>query len=182
MHGWRWQAQYDSDVARSLEPYPARTLVEYLRQLSHDRPSAPAILFKGATVTYQQLDHDSDALARALHENGVRKGDRVALVLPNCPQFLVAEFAAWKLGAVVVPLNPTYSERELEHALSDTGTGTVVTLTLFYAKVKSIQASTSVRLVIATSIKDYLPLHLKWLFTLFKERREGHREIGRAHV
>jgi long-chain acyl-CoA synthetase len=171
----RWLAQYDSDVAPSLEPYPNRTLVDYLRQLATDRPSAPALLFKGDTVTYARLDRESDALARAFHEMGVRKGDRVGLVLPNCPQFMVAEFAAWKLGAIVVPLNPTYSERELQHALSATGVGTVVVLTLYYHRVKAVQASTSVRQVVATSIKDYLPTHLNLLFTLFKERREGHR-------
>ena len=171
----RWLAQYDSDVAPSLEPYPNRTLLDYLRQLAADRPSAPALLFKGRTITYAELERDSHALARAFHEMGIRKGDRVALVLPNCPQFMVAEFAAWKLGAIVVPLNPTYSERELQHALAATGAGTVVVLTLYYQRVKAVQATTAVRQVVATSIKEYLPAHLKLLFTLFKERKEGHR-------
>ena len=75
----------------------------------------------------------------ALAALGVRKGDRVALLLPNCPQFLIAEFGAWKAGAVVVALNPTYSERELEHALDSMRVETAVTLTPFYERLKRVQ-------------------------------------------
>jgi long-chain acyl-CoA synthetase len=106
---------------------------------------------------------------------GVRKGDRVALVLPNCPQFLVAEFGAWKAGAIVVALNPTYSEREFEQALDSTRATVVVTLTPFYAKIKNIQGRTAVTRVVATSIKEHLPPLLRVLFTLFKEKKDGHR-------
>ena len=126
----RWLAQYDSDVPPSLEPYPDRTLLDYLRQLAADRPAAPALLFKGDTVTYARLDRESDALARAFHEMGVRKGDRVGLVLPNCPQFFIAQFAIWKLGAIVAPLNPIYTEHELEGPLREQDVKLLVTLTL----------------------------------------------------
>jgi long-chain acyl-CoA synthetase len=170
-----WLAHYDADVRASLAPYPEKTLIDYLDQLASAHPSKPAILFKGSTMTYAQLGAESTAFASALVELGVRRGDRVALVLPNCPQFLVAEFGAWKAGAVVVALNPTYSERELEQALSSTGAETVVALTAFYNRVKAAQARTSVRRVIATSIKEYLPPALRVLFTLFKEKKDGHR-------
>src|SRR5262245_57828890 len=126
-------------------------------------------------MTYGELDSLSTAFAAALEAMGVRKGDRVALILPNCPQFFVAEFGVWKIGAVVHALNPTYSERELEMALSATGAETVVALTPFYARVKAVQAKTRVRRVIATAIKEYLPPVLGILFTLFKEKKEGHR-------
>jgi long-chain acyl-CoA synthetase len=170
-----WLANYDAGVRPSLGPYPDRTLVDYLRDLAVDHGAKPALLFKGSTVSYGQLDAASTAFAAALHDLGVRKGDRVALVLPNCPQFLIAEFGAWKVGAIVVALNPTYSERELEQALDSTRTGTVVTLTPFYGRIKSVQGRTTVTRVIATSIKEYLPGVLKLLFTLFKERKDGHR-------
>ena len=170
-----WLAHYDADVRASLVPYPDKTLIDYLDQLASAHPSKPAILFKGSTMTYAQLGAESTAFASALVELGVRPGDRVALVLPNCPQFLIAEFGAWKAGAVVVALNPTYSERELEQALSSTGTETVVALTAFYNRVKGAQPRTSVRRVIATSIKEYLPPALRLLFTLFKEKKDGHR-------
>ena len=172
-----WLKQYDSDVRQTLAPYPDKTLIDYLDQLAQDHPSKTALLFKGATMTYGDLGRLSTAFASALAAAGVRKGDRVALVLPNCPQFFVAQFGAWKLGAIVVALNPTYTERELEHTLNSTGTETVVVLTPFYGRIKSIQANTRVSRVIATSIKEYLPPVLRVLFTLFKEKKEGHRVL-----
>ena len=171
----RWVAHYDSDVRPSLAPYPDKTLIDYLDQLAAGHAGAPALLFKGATITYEQLDRESTAFAAALAALGVRKGDRVALALPNCPQFFVAEFAIWKTGAVCVPLNPIYSEREIEHVLRNVGAGTVVTLTPFYERIKRVQAQAGLTRVIATSIKEYLPPLLRVLFTIFKEKKEGHR-------
>ncbi len=169
-----WLAHYDSDVPPHLT-YPDKTLVDYLTDLGRDHGAKPALLFKGATVSYTDLDSHSSAFAAALAALGVRPGDRVALVLPNCPQFFVAEFGAWKAGGVVVPLNPTYTERELEGALTATGATIVVALTPFYQRIKNIQSRTQVREVIATSIKEYLPAALRILFTLFKEKKDGHR-------
>jgi len=170
-----WLAKYDADVPHSLQPYPDKTLLDYLSALARDHASKPALLFKGAEVSYARLQRESDAFAAALVALGVNKGDRVALVLPNCPQFFVAEVGAWKAGAVVCPVNPTYTERELEHALKANGAATVVTLTPFYDRVKDVQPRTAVRNVIPTSIKDYLPPVLRILFTLFKEKSGGHR-------
>ena len=171
----RWLAHYDDDVAPSVAPYPDKTLLDYLSDLARDHGDKPALLFKGTTMSYRTLEDQSTACAAALAALGVRPGDRVGLLLPNCPQFFVAEFGAWKAGAVVVALNPIYSERELEGALAATGASTVVTLTPFYQRIKNIQARTSVRTVIATSIKEYLPPVLRVLFTLFKEKKDGHR-------
>jgi long-chain acyl-CoA synthetase len=176
----RWLQQYDPDVAHSLEPYPDKTLIDYLASLARESGGRPALLFKGTKVSYAQLHRESDAFAVALAALGVRHGDRVALILPNAPQFFLAEFGAWKLGAIVCPINPTYSERELENALQANGAETVITLTPFYARLKDVQPRTSVRNVIATSIKEYLPPVLRLLFTLFKEKQTGHR-ISIAH-
>jgi long-chain acyl-CoA synthetase len=170
-----WLAHYDADVRPSLAPYPDKTLVDYLTLLARDHGDQPALLFKGTSVSYERLDAESDAFAAALVEEGVRPGDRVALILPNCPQFFVAEFGIWKAGAVTVPLNPTYSERELQLALEAVRAEVVVTLTPFYNRVKQVQGRTAVRTVIATSIKEYLPSTLRILFTLFKEKKDGHR-------
>ena len=169
-----WLAHYDSGVPPSI-PYPAATLVDLMRSVSGARAAHPAVLFKGTVLTYGELDRLSTAFAAALAADGVGRGHRVALVLPNCPQFLVAQFGIWKAGGVVVPLNPTYTERELEIPLRDGGVEIVVTLTKFYDRVKSVQPRTGVRRVVATSIKEYLPPLLKLLFTLFREKKEGHR-------
>jgi len=170
-----WLAHYDPDVRPSLAPYPKATLLDYLTELAREHGGKTALLFKGTSVSYARLETESNAFAAALVAEGVKPGDRVALVLPNCPQFFVAEFGAWKAGAVTVPLNPTYSEREMQQALDTTRTEVVVTLTPFYARVKQAQGRTAVRLVVATSIKEYLPPVLRVLFTLLKEKKDGHR-------
>jgi long-chain acyl-CoA synthetase len=170
-----WLAHYDSDVRPSLAPYPQKTLLDYLDALARENSAATALLFKGNTMSYGQLDRESTAFAAALWGLGIRKGDRVAVLLPNCPQFLVAEFGIWKTGAVVVAVNPTYSEREFEQVLDSTRAETVITLTPFYQRLKALQGRTAVKRIIATSIKEYLPPVLRVLFTLFKERKDGHR-------
>ena len=175
MTEFRWLAHYDEGVPRSLEPYPDRTLIEYLREASAKWPDKPALLFKGTTISYRRLDSESDAFAAALHAMGVKGGDRVAICLPNCPQFLVAEFGAWKIGAIAAPFNPTYTERETQDALQATGATTIVVLNRFYEKIKSIQPQTSLKRIIASGIKDYLPWHLRVGYTLLKEAKEGER-------
>jgi len=174
-----WLAHYDDDVRQSLEPYPRKTLLDYLAALAAGHGDKPALLFKGATVSYARLEAESSAFAAALIAMGVRKGDRVALVLPNCPQFLVAEFGIWKAGGITVALNPTYSERELEQALDSTRAIAAVVLTPFYDRIKRVQGRTALRHVIPTSIKEYLPPVLRLLFTLLKEKKEGHRIVAK---
>jgi long-chain acyl-CoA synthetase len=170
-----WLAHYDAGVPPTLEPYPNRTLVDYLAEWAREQPDRPALLFKGATMSYGELDRLSDAFASALTALGVRRGDRVALLLPNCPQFFIAEFGAWKIGAIAAPLNPIYTEHELEGPLREHGVETIVTLTRFYERVKRIQPRTPLTRVIATNIKAYFPPLLRFLFTIAREKREGDR-------
>jgi long-chain acyl-CoA synthetase len=170
-----WLAHYDPGVPATLAPYPNRTLTDYLADAARERPNAAAILFKGAALSFADLDRLSDACGAAFAALGVRAGDRVALVLPNCPQFMIAQFGAWKIGAVVAPLNPTYTGHELEAPLRDLGIETVVTLTRFYERIKAVQPRTGLKRVIATNIKEFFPPILKALFTLARERREGDR-------
>jgi long-chain acyl-CoA synthetase len=170
-----WLDHYDTGVPATLAPYPDRTLLDDVAEAVAQRPDAPAVLFKGRTISYGELDRASDAFAAALVGLGVAEGDRVALLLPNCPQFLICELGAWKAGAILVPLNPIYTEQELEGALARTGAETIVVLTPFYGRVKAVQPRTVVARVIATNIKEYLPPVLRVLFTLAKERKDGHR-------
>jgi long-chain acyl-CoA synthetase len=170
-----WLQHYDPDVPASLEPYPDRTLIDYLADAGRMQPNAAALLFKGARLTFGELDRLSDACASAFSALGITRGDRVALLLPNCPQFFIAQFGAWKIGAIVAPLNPTYTERELEGAIADNGIETIVTLTRFYHRVKQVQRTVRLRRVIATNIKDYFPALLRVLFTLGREKRDGDR-------
>src|SRR5713226_5821102 len=116
---------YDAGVPSTLAPYPDRTLLDYLADLARDRADHPALLFKGATISWSDLERLSDACASAFTALGIKRGDRIALLLPNCPQFSIAQFAAWKLGAIVAPLNPMYTEYELEPSLREHGIGTI---------------------------------------------------------
>ena len=175
-----WLAHYDSGVPHSLAPYPKTTLLHYLDKISARKPDHPVLIFKGSTISARELNLQSDAFANALIELGVRPQERVALLLPNTPQFMVAEFGIWKAGAIVVPINPLSAEPELEHALVNTEAETIIVLTPFYQRLKAVQERTQIHRVIATSIKDHLPPTLRILFTLFKERQEGHR-INIAH-
>ena len=171
-----WLAHYDSDVRPSLAPYPDKTLVDYL-----DAVGERTWLGHRAAVQGLQRSRTANSTRRAprsrqrcgASESARATGSRCCL--PNCPQFFVAEFGAWKTGAIVVAVNPTYSERELEQVLESTRAETVVTLTPFYTRLKAVQGRTGVKRVIATSIKEYLPPALRLLFTLFKEAKEGHR-------
>ena len=170
-----WTAHYDPEVPPSLAPYPDRTLVDVLDEMARERPAHPAILFKGAAIPSARLAAESRAFAAALTALGVAPGDRVGLLLPNTPQFLVAQYGVWRAGAIAVPLNPLYTPRELANALEGTTPVAIVTLTPYYTNVKALQAASSIRHVIATSIKEYLPPITRVLFTLVKEKKAGHR-------
>lgn len=133
-----WLSHYDAGIPATLEPYPQRTLLDYVSESSTQWPDRPALRFKGADLSYRRLEQLSDSFAAALVEQGVMPGDRVALCLPNCPQFVIAELGAWKAGAIVCPFNPLYSDREMEDALNATGAETVVALNRTYQQIKSL--------------------------------------------
>jgi long-chain acyl-CoA synthetase len=170
-----WLDHYDADVPHSLEPYPERTLVDYLTQNAREHGHDAGLIFEGKRISWAELERLSDAFAAALSELGVSAGDRVALILPNCPQFLIAEFGAWKVGAIVAPLNPVYTEQELATLLASSGARIVVVLTRYYERLKTFQRRTAVTTVIATNIKEYLKPLTRLLFTAFKEKEEGDR-------
>jgi long-chain acyl-CoA synthetase len=170
-----WLQHYDEDVPHTLQPYPERTLLDVVSDSARQRPDHPALLFKDVHVSYRELERLSDAFGGALAALGVQKGDRVALLLPNCPQTVIAQLGAWKAGAIAAPINPLYTEGELEHGLNECGAETAVVLTPFYDKIKALQPRTGLQRVIATNIKEYLPPLQRILFTLLMEKREGHR-------
>lgn len=175
-----WLEQYDPGVPHTLQPYPQKTLLDVLADSVRQRPGHPAVHFKGRSLSYAELEWLSDSLATALVRRGVARKDRVALIMPNCPQFLIAQLGVWKAGAIVVPLNPLYVDSDLVHALQETGARMAIVLTPFYEKVKALQGQTALQQVIATNIKEYLPWPTRLLFTWLRERKEGHRIRLRA--
>ena len=170
-----WLSGYDEGVPHTLAPYPDRTLLDYLSESAANWPDRPALLFKGATICYRELHRLSDRFASALIDLGVKRGDRVALCLPNSPQFIIAEVGAWKIGAIVCPINPTYTDRELQDALNATGAETIVVLNRLYDRVKAIQSATTLKRVVASGIKDFLPLTKRVGYTFLREKKDGER-------
>ncbi len=175
MDPFRWLKHYDQGVPATLAPYPQRTLLDCLADTVRARPDHPFLLFKGASLSYRNVARLSDNLAASLVAHGLGKGDRVAIVMPNCPQAIVAQLGAWKAGAIAAPMNPLYTERELACTLQTCGATMAIVLTPFYGRIKHVQPRTSVTRVVAANIKEHLPPLVRLLFTLFKERKGGHR-------
>ena len=161
-----WKEHYEPDVAHTLS-YPDTTLISLLDESVRAYPSHTAINFVlkylvnghvalGAKHSYRQLKEAVDRFATALHALGVRKGDRVGLMLPNTPQFVIGFFAALRLGATVVNINPTYTPRELKHQLEDSGAETILLLNIFLPRLREIQQATAIKRVIVTTIYDTL--------------------------
>lgn len=145
-----WLALYDADIPAVTEREYDNAL-DMFRASARRAPNAPIIRYFDATITLAQLDELSDAFAVALSESGVAKGDRLALVLQNIPQFIIAVVAAWKLGAVIVPINPMYREREVSTVLVDSGANGVICLESMADLVIAATADTEVGTIITTS-------------------------------
>jgi long-chain acyl-CoA synthetase len=175
-----WLAHYDAKIPPSLAPYPDETLLDVVRQRAAERPEAVALRFEGATTSYRSLLEQGEAFASALEERGVASGDRVALLLPNCPQFIIAELGAWRIGAIATPMNPTYPDDELTTLLTRSGATVAVVLAPFYERLKAVQPKTAVRHVVVAYVRDALPFPKSLLFRLFKERHDGHGTAPRG--
>ncbi|MGD2078105.1 MAG: long-chain fatty acid--CoA ligase, partial [Chloroflexota bacterium] len=177
-----WLKHYDDGVPASID-YPRIPLDRLLRDAAAKHPEHPATIFGGtvgsrvldASLSYRALDQAVDSFAAGLQRLGVGPGDRVAVMLPNSPQFTIAAFATWRIGAIMVCCNPLYMPREIEHLLSDSGSETMIVMSSLYERVKQVRDKTSLKRVIVTNIKEYLPGVLRLLFTVARERKEGHR-------
>ena len=172
-----WLKFYEPGVPETLQ-YPDEPLTHFLDRAIANYPNRPALYYFDERISYRTLGKLVNRFANALIALGLQKGDRVAIHLPNCPQFVIAYYGTLRAGGVVAAHSPLYTEAELEHQLNDSGSTLIVTLTSTYERVKHVQPKTGLRNVICTNIKDFFPPHLKILFTLFREAKEGHR----AHV
>jgi len=169
-----WLKYYEPHVSEHLE-YPEITIPAALEQTAKRHPDFPALIFKGTAINYQDYNQAVDRFASVLQSLGSEKGDRVAVHLPNCPQFLMAFTGTLRAGGIVVPCNSIYTPRELSHQLKDSGAQTIVTLSAFYPTIQKIRKETHLRQVIVAEIKTYFPPLVKLLFTLLLEKKKGHR-------
>jgi long-chain acyl-CoA synthetase len=169
-----WLERYDEDVPHHLE-YPQVPLYYFVEEAARKHPDHVAMIFQDGKVTYRELDEASDRMAAALADMGVKKGDRVAILMANCPQFIISYFGILKAGGTVVACNPLYAPPELEHQLNDCGAKLILAMSRFYPVVKEVQDQTQVEKVIVTNIKEYFPFFTKLLFTLLMEKKSGDR-------
>ena len=173
--GKPWTRHYDPDVPASLV-YPSVPLQAMLDDAAENHPNSTATIFFTRKRSYKSISDAAWRFANGLRRLGVKTGDRVALVLPNSPQFVIAFYGALRAGAIVVPCNPLYTAPELQHQLADSGATVVVVLSRLYPVVKAARANTSVEHAIVTNIKEEMPPVLRMLFTLAKEKKDGHRQ------
>ncbi len=161
-----WLKLYDEGVPHSLHPYPEHPLHEFLVKSARDYPDRPAVIFTDHQLTYRQLNDLTDRLAAALADIGVKKGDRVAIFMPNSPQFPLAFYGILKAGAVATTISPLDAPAQIEHKLAYVGAETILLMSNFYEQFKALQPKTPVKRVIVTHVKDYMPPLLKTLFPL----------------
>jgi long-chain acyl-CoA synthetase len=151
-----WHRSYRPGVPREPE-FERITMPEVLTRTAARFPDRTALLFMGKRIPYRELEAEVNRFARALTEIGVKPGDKVAMLLPNMPQLVIADYAAFRIGAVTVMNNPLYTERELAYQLSDSDATVLVTLDILYPLVMSLKRKTGLRSVIFCHITDYLP-------------------------
>lgn len=172
-----WLSHYDQGVPQSIE-YPPEPLFYFLEEAARKYPNRPCTIFKGAVITYQEMNAITDRVAGSLASLGVKKGDRVGIFMPNTPQFVMAYFGILKAGGVVVATNPLYTSSEIEYQVNDAGVEVMFVMSNFYKTMKTAQPKTKLKTLIVTNLKETLPPILRLLFTLVKEKKSGFRIEG----
>ena len=162
-----WHKSYAPGVPPAIEPEKI-TIAEVLRRTAGRFPDRTAFYFMGRKITFAELESLVNRFTRALAALGVRAGDKVAMLMPNLPQLVIANHACYRLGAVTVMNNPLYSERELEHQLNDSDARFLVTLDLLLPRALKIKPATKIEAIIPCHINDYLPFPKKQLYPFVK--------------
>ncbi len=169
-----WLAHYDKGVPQTVE-IPEAPLFYFLEEAARKYPDRACTIFKGAVISYKEMNALTDHMAAALVEMGVKKGDRVGIFMPNVPQFIIAYFGILKAGGVVVAINPTYPPDEVLTPVNDANIEVIFTLTRFYKVLNAVRERSKLKRIIVSNIKEALPPLTSLLFTLLKEKKEGHQ-------
>lgn len=159
-----WLKFYSQGMPKHLD-YPEVPLYQFLDDSAKNFPNRTALVFYGKKISYQNLKNLSDKFAEALQDLGIKKGDRVAFLLPNSPEFVIAYFGTLKAGAVAIPLNPLYLSEELGYLLADAKPKILVSLKMFAPKLKAVKKDL-VPILIFSDLAAYLPLPLNTLLKI----------------
>ena len=169
-----WVKNYDPGTPEHID-YPSTPLFRFLEESAKKYPDKTCTIFKGASISYKEMNELTDKMAAALVGLGVKKGDRIGIFMPNTPQFVITYFGVLKAGGVIVAINPLFKEREIEDQVNNAGIEVIFVMSNSYGLIKKVQPQTMIRKVIVTNIKEYLPPLLNLLFGLTKEKKEGHK-------
>ncbi|MFH1103194.1 MAG: long-chain fatty acid--CoA ligase [Pseudomonadota bacterium] len=169
-HDKPWFSSYEKRVPEKIV-YETTCLPEFLEESARRFPSLMALSFQGYSINFRDLNIMVNRFAKALHEFGIRKGDRVAILLPNLIPCVASYYAALKIGGIAVLNNPLYSDRELEHQLNDSKSKILITLDLLGNRMIDLRPKTHIKAIIYTSIGDYLPFPKNILFPLIAKKK-----------
>ncbi|MEK4386788.1 long-chain-fatty-acid--CoA ligase [Solibacillus sp. FSL W7-1464] len=167
-----WLASYPKEVPHSIE-LPEIPVHHFLTQAFESMPNKVAIHFMGRELTYKELYESALKFANYLRSLGVEKGDRVAIMLPNCPQAVIAYYGTMYAGGVVVQTNPLYTERELQYQMADSGAKVILVMDILYPRAMKILHETNIENVIVSGIKDYLPFPKNLVYPFIQKKQYG---------
>ncbi|HEW94367.1 MAG TPA: long-chain fatty acid--CoA ligase [Thermoprotei archaeon] len=165
-----WLKFYEEAVPKEID-IPEIPLYKFLDDAYKIGADHPAMIFMGRKITYREFYEDSERFGRALVDKfNIKKGDKVAIYLPNTPQFAIAFYGAIKVGAIVTPMNPLYTAREVARQLKDSGAKVLVALDLFTENVEKALEEVDINAVIYTGIEDYMPSLKGWIYKTFMKK------------
>ncbi|QKS71989.1 AMP-binding protein [Paenalkalicoccus suaedae] len=167
-----WIDQYPADIPETIE-YDEHTLHHYLKKAATEVPKKSLLEFMGKEMSYQEVYDAALRFANGLQKLGVKKGDRVAIMLANTPQSVISYYGILMAGGIIVQTNPLYMERELEHQMIDSGATVMICLDLVYPKVQNVRDKTALEHVIVTRIKDYLPFPKNVIYPFIQKKNTG---------
>ncbi|WP_339250867.1 AMP-binding protein [Sporosarcina sp. FSL W8-0480] len=167
-----WLNLYPKEIPRTIE-YDRIPLQEFLTRATEKFPDKTAMHFMGKNISYSEFHDSALKFANYLKSLGVEKGDRVAIMLPNCPQGAIAYFGILYIGAIVVQTNPLYTERELAYQMSDSGAKVIISLDILFGRISKVVKETKLEHVIITGIKDYLPFPKNLVYPFIQKKEHG---------
>jgi long-chain acyl-CoA synthetase len=151
-----WFKFWPETVPKHID-YPAIPLSDLLRKTAEKYPNKPSTVYVDRVISYRDLNNTVDKLATALSRMDVKKGQKVALLLPNIPQFVMAYYATLRIGAIETAVSPLYKEREVEQQLADSEAETIVSLDVLYPIVEKVWEKTHLKRAIITNLREYMP-------------------------
>ena len=167
-----WQAIYPEQIPAVLS-YEDRPLYSFLKESAEEFPDKVSIHFQGKELTFREVYESALKFAAYLKSIGLQKGERVAVMLPNCPQGVISFFGILMAGGVVVQTNPTYTERELEYQMKDSGAKMILVMDILFPRVSAVASRTDIEHIIVTAIKEYLPFPKNLIYPFIQKKQYG---------